>query len=559
MASEFKLPELGENIESGTVISVKVSAGDTVSIDQVIMELETDKAVIEVPSEVEGTIEKVSVKEGEEVKVGQVVLTVKEGSSAAPKKKEQTSETQPESKEEKPSEEKQSASKGEKSEPASKSAKKKSAGIVDFKIPELGENIESGTVAKLLVSVGDTVQKEQGLLELETDKAVAEVPSEIDGTIKEILIEEGDQVKVGQVAFKIASEVEEATQTESEPEEPERPSEPETEKVTKTKEETAQSEPKPLTAEYEKPRSPKDLAPAAPSVRRFAREIGININEVPGTGPGGRISVEDVKRYSKAINTQRKASSTVFKGFEAEALPDFSKWGKVAVQPMSKVRESTAKHLSYAWATIPHVTQFDKADITELEKLRKQYSQKAELAGGKLTVTAILIKVIEKALKKFPQFNASVDMSKMEIIYKQYFNIGVAVDTDRGLLVPVLKNVDQKNIIDLSVELTEMSKKARDRKLSLDEMQGGNFSISNLGGIGGTGFTPVVHSPDVAILGVSRSNVEPVYLDGEFQPRLMMPLSLSYDHRLIDGADAARFLRWVCEALEQPFLLSLEG
>jgi pyruvate dehydrogenase E2 component (dihydrolipoamide acetyltransferase) len=226
---------------------------------------------------------------------------------------------------------------------------------------------------------------------------------------------------------------------------------------------------------------------------------------------------------------------------------------------MNKVRETTAKHLSYAWATIPHVTQHDKADVTNLEKLRKQYSKRAEAAGGKLTVTAILVKVIEYALRKFPQFNASVDMAKKEIIFKKYYNIGIAADTDHGLLVPVIKNIDQKNIIQISVELSELSQKARNRKLSMDEMQGANFSISNLGGIGGTSFTPVVNSPDVAILGVSRSNMEPVYIDGEFQPRLMLPLSLSYDHRLIDGADAARFLRWVCEALEDPFLLSLEG
>jgi len=226
---------------------------------------------------------------------------------------------------------------------------------------------------------------------------------------------------------------------------------------------------------------------------------------------------------------------------------------------MNKVRETTARHLSYAWATIPHVTQHDKADITELERLRKKYATKAEQAGGKLTVTAILLKVIESALKVFPQFNASIDMNKKEIIYKKYYNIGIAVDTERGLLVPVIRDVDKKNIIQLSIELTEMSQKARNRKLTLEEMQGGNFSISNLGGIGGTAFTPVVNSPDVAILGISRSRMEPVYMDDEFRPRLIMPLSLSYDHRIIDGADAARFLRWVCEALEQPFLLALEG
>ncbi len=300
-------------------------------------------------------------------------------------------------------------------------------------------------------------------------------------------------------------------------------------------------------------------APAAPSVRRFTREIGININEIKGSGPGGRISVEDVKTHSKMINRQRDASDQILKGVAAESLPDFSKWGAIDKQKMSKVRETTARHLSYAWATIPHVTNFDKADITDLEQLRKKYGRIVEKAGGKLTVTAILLKIIEGALKKFPRLNATIDMQNKEIIYKKYYNISVAVDTDRGLLVPVIKDVDKKNIIELSVELGELAEKARSRKLSMEEMQGGNFSISNLGGIGGTGFTPVIHSPDVAILGVSRAQTEPRYRDDQFEPRLMLPLSLSYDHRLVDGADAARFLRWVCESLEQPFFMMLDG
>jgi pyruvate dehydrogenase E2 component (dihydrolipoamide acetyltransferase) len=392
------------------------------------------------------------------------------------------------------------------------------------------------------------------LLELETDKAVAEVPSDVAGIIKEISVKEGDQVKVGQAVMKIESESVKETIKETESEQPQS-----TEKETEQTKSTSQNVEEEVSSSlpYSKPSDPNALVPAAPSVRRFAREIGVDIHEVPGSGPSGRISVEDIKHYSKSRNTQSSAKQPAANTFQAEKLPDFSKWGEVDPQPMSKVREATARHLSYAWATIPHVTQHDKADITELEKLRKRFAKHVENAGGKLTVTAILIKVIEYALKKFPQFNASVNMNDNEIIYKKYYNIGIAADTDRGLLVPVIKNVDKKNIVQISVELTELSKKARERKLSLEEMQGGNFSISNLGGIGGTAFTPVVNSPEVAILGVSRSSTEPVYLDEEFKPRLMLPLSLSYDHRLIDGADAARFLRWVCEVLEQPFLLNL--
>jgi len=257
---------------------------------------------------------------------------------------------------------------------------------------------------------------------------------------------------------------------------------------------------------------------------------------------------------------QQRAASVVVSGLTpAVYLPDFSKWGEIEREPMSKVREKTATHLSGAWATVPHVTQFDKADITEMEKLRKQFAPKAEAEGGKLTMTAILLKICAAALRVFPQFNASVDMQNKEIVYKKYLNIGVAVDTDRGLLVPVIRDVDDKNIVDLSVELTQIAQKTRDRKLSLEEMQGGNFTISNLGGIGGTAFTPIVNAPEVAILGVSRSKYEPVYDNGKFEPRLMLPLSLSYDHRLIDGADGARFIRWVVEAIEQPFKIVLEG
>jgi pyruvate dehydrogenase E2 component (dihydrolipoamide acetyltransferase) len=243
----------------------------------------------------------------------------------------------------------------------------------------------------------------------------------------------------------------------------------------------------------------------------------------------------------------------------APPLGDFSRWGEVDRQPMRGIRRKTAEHLAHAWATIPHVTQHDVADITALEEFRHRYAKEAEAAGGNLTVTAVLVKTVAAALRKFPQFNASVDMASHEIVYKKYVNIGIAVDTDRGLLVPVIRDADAKNVTDISVSLVQLSEKARQGKLSLDEMQGGCFSISNLGGIGGTAFTPIVNAPEVAILGVSRARMEPVYREDQFVPRLMLPLSLSYDHRVIDGADGIRFLRWIVEALEQPFLLALQG
>ncbi|HSP06157.1 MAG TPA: 2-oxo acid dehydrogenase subunit E2, partial [Acidobacteriota bacterium] len=297
------------------------------------------------------------------------------------------------------------------------------------------------------------------------------------------------------------------------------------------------------------------MAPAAPSVRRFAREIGVDIQQVRGSGPRGRISVDDVKRFARTRNKEAAAAGPM----ALPPLPDFTKWGEVERKPMSSVRLKTAQNMSIAWNAVPRVTQYDKADITDLEEHRKRFSKKVETAGGKLTITAILLKVVASALKTFPQFNSTVDMARQELVYKKYCNIGVAVDTDRGLLVPVIRDADKKNILQLSVELNEMAEKARNKKLSLEEMQGGTFTITNLGGIGGTAFSPIVNYPEVAILGISRSSLEPVYIDGKLEPRLMMPFSLSYDHRVIDGADGARFVRWIAEALKDPFLLALEG
>jgi pyruvate dehydrogenase E2 component (dihydrolipoamide acetyltransferase) len=305
--------------------------------------------------------------------------------------------------------------------------------------------------------------------------------------------------------------------------------------------------------------------PAAPHVRRLAREIGVDIYEVKGSGPGGRVSEDDVKAHGKALvlSAATAAQAPQAGHFRQPHLPDFQKWGKIERVSMRGVRRKTAEHLAEAWNTIPHVTQHDRADITELEQLRARFAPKAEEAGGKMTVTAIALKVCAAALKVFPQFNASIDIEKEEIVYKQYINIGVAADTDRGLLVPVIRDVEKKNIVELAVELSQLSKKARDKKLAPSDMEGGTFTITNLGGIGGVGFTPIVNFPEVAILGLSRSRMEPEWINGKdggkFEPRLILPLSLSYDHRLIDGADAARFLRWIAEAFEQPFLLSVQG
>jgi pyruvate dehydrogenase E2 component (dihydrolipoamide acetyltransferase) len=300
--------------------------------------------------------------------------------------------------------------------------------------------------------------------------------------------------------------------------------------------------------------------PAAPSVRRIARELGVDIRQVSGTGPGGRITVDDVQGFVRAALSGGGASTGQAAGAgvpSAQPLPDFSKWGDVERKPISNVRRKTAEHLSHAWNVIPAVTQHDKADITDLEELRKKYSPMAERAGGKMTVTAIALKVLAGAIRKYPQFAASLDLQRGQLIYKKFSNIGVAVDTDRGLLVAVIRDVESKGIVELSAELAKVSEKARAGKLSLEEMSGGVITISNLGGIGGVGFSPIVNWPEVAILGISRGSYEPIWDGKQFTPRLMLPLSLSYDHRVIDGADAARFLRWVCDAFENPFVLAL--
>ena len=429
----------------------------------------------------------------------------------------------------------------------------------EFKLPELGENIESADVIAVLVKVGDRLIKEQSVIEIETDKATIEVPSTVEGVITEVLVKEGDNIQVGKTIVKVddSGEKKEPVNEKATPDEKPivKVEADKRKEVESPKEGVSELQP----GEYDnQPPVMKGSAPAAPSVRRIAREIGVDINEVKGTGSSGRISMEDVKAHSKKVHQERKSGGGF--GIKHEPLPDFTKYGAIEKVEMSKIRKVTAEHLSYAWAVIPHVTQFDNADITQLEKARKDYNAKLKDGESKLTVTAILLKIIASALKNFPQFNSSIDMETKEIIYKKHFNIGIAVDTERGLIVPVIKDVDKKNINQLSTEMGELAQKARDKKISLEELQGGCFTITNLGGIGGTAFTPVINSPEVAILGVSRGSYEPVYNGyGVFEPRLMLPLSLSYDHRIIDGADAVRFLRWVIEALEKPLKLLIDG
>jgi pyruvate dehydrogenase E2 component (dihydrolipoamide acetyltransferase) len=467
--------------------------------------------------------------------------------------------------------------------------------VADFTLPNLGENVPHGDVLRVLVKPGDTIAVDQPVLELETDKATIEVPSSVAGTIKEIKVKPGDKVKTGQVvlvvdngggpAAKAGTPADTAAPAEAAPpptaekagastpvdtqDEAEKAKAPAADAA--AKDDSARKRapvvdirerqaPLP-TAAPAPPVSSTASAPASPSVRRVAREIGVDIAQVTGSGPNGRISEDDVKAFAKNILSGLGGGALTPTPAlpRGVALPDFSKWGEVERKAMSGIRRKTAEHLTNAWLSIPHVTQFDKADMTVLEEIRPKYAAEAEKAGGKLTVTAVLTKIIATALKKFPQFNASVDIATESIVYKKYVHVGIAVDTEHGLLVPVVRNADQKNILQIAAEIQQLADKAKARKLSLDEMSGGSMSITNLGGIGGTAFTPIVNWPEVAILGVSRGSVEAVFKDGQFVPRQMLPLSLSYDHRVIDGADAIRFLRWVVDAVEQPFTVMLRG
>ncbi len=408
-------------------------------------------------------------------------------------------------------------------------------------LPELGDGIEAGDVVNILVAKGDEIEKDSILFELETDKAVVEFPSPQSGRIVEIHVQKGDTVTVGQLVVTLDIKGEKETSEETENSQTEKNIVRQHEQRPKPSHEP---ETQPLPEDEKEPGG--ELLPAGPATRKLARELGMDLSKVQGTASGGRITLDDVKSTVKHFLTSTPGSAVV----QTAELPDFSQWGPVERKPFSSLRRKVAENLSAAWSAVPLVTQFDEADITELEKMRKKNVELVKEKGGKLTITIFVMKALVTALKAFPQFNASLDVQHGEIIYKQYFNIGVAVDTPSGLIVPVIKNVDGKNFAELAIELTELSQQARDRKVPLEDLRGGNISVSNLGGIGGTGFTPLVNPPDVAVVGLSRSRMVPVWQEGTFEPRLIMPFSVSYDHRVIDGADGTRFTRLVAHEIE---------
>jgi pyruvate dehydrogenase E2 component (dihydrolipoamide acetyltransferase) len=465
--------------------------------------------------------------------------------------------------------------------------------MAEFILPELGEDVDEADVLKLLVAEGDTITLEQALLEIETEKATLDVPSSVVGVVTKIHVSTGDTIKPGQLILTVSAvgaetvapapdaPAPEAAAPEAAPEavvaEPAAEAtavevEPEVVEPSAAQEAEATPEPEaapaPVVAE-------RQAIFASPAVRKFAREIGLDLGAVSGSGPGGRISEEDVKQQARRLMTSlgsgggtsdaTAAAGAAASGggsvlYEPRGLPDFTQFGGVRRERLSRLRRTVSRNMTQAWTEIPHVTLQRSADITEMEELRQRYKGDAKAAGGNLTISVFILKILAAALKAQPLLGTSLDMETHELIYKDYVNIGVAVDTERGLVVPAIRNVDEKNIIDLSVELNEMAERARTNKLTLDDSRGGMFTLTNLGSLNTGYFSPIINPPEVGVLGVGRAQWTPV-LDAnkEWQPRLMMPMSLSHDHRVVDGADGARFMQWIVGAIDNPMLLALEG
>ncbi|MBT7309086.1 MAG: dihydrolipoyllysine-residue acetyltransferase [Gammaproteobacteria bacterium] len=413
-------------------------------------------------------------------------------------------------------------------------------------VPDIGD-FSGVEVIEIMVSVGDEVAAEESLVSLESDKAAMEIPSPLSGVVKELRVTLGDKVSEGDLILMMAVEATGAETTGAEAESPSEKPQPPSETV---------KSPPPEVAVASKSAEPPALPPsgrkshASPAIRRFARELGVDLSKVGGSGTKGRIVKQDVKQYVKSVlagtGTEQGGSA-----IPAIPLPDFSKFGEVESQPLSRIKKISGKHLHACWLNVPHVTQFDEADITTLEAFRQSNREDAEKRGVRLTPLVFIMKAVVAVLREFPQFNSSLDSENGQLIIKHYYNIGVAVDTPNGLMVPVVKGVDSKGVYDLAAELMEISSRARDGKLGAADLQGGTFSISSLGGIGGTQFTPIVNVPEVAILGVARSQMKPVWNGTDFEPRLMLPLALSYDHRVVDGADGARFVTRLSQLLNE--------
>lgn len=531
---EVKVPDIGD-YKDVPVIEVLVKAGDTVEAEQSLVTLESDKATMDVPSPAAGVVKEVKLKVGDSAGEGTLVLLLETGAAAAAP----ASTPAP-----------AAAAAPAASAAAAPAPVAAAASTLEVKVPDIGD-YKDVPVIEIGVKVGDTVTAEQSLVTLESDKATMDVPSPAAGVVKAILVKVGDSVSEGHaiVLLETSGGAAAAPAAASAPASAAAASAPAPAR--------AAAAPAPAAAPAVASAPAGRASHASPSIRKFARELGVEVVRVPGTGPKGRITKEDVTRFVKGVMTGAlaapgaAAAPAAGSGAGLDLLPwpkvDFAKFGPIDPKPLSRIKKISGANLHRNWVMIPHVTNNDEADITELEALRVQLNKENEKAGIKFTMLAFVIKAVVAALKKFPTFNASLDGDNL--VFKQYYNIGFAADTPNGLVVPVIRDADKKGLVEIAKEMADLSKAAREGKLKPDQMQGGCFSISSLGGIGGTNFTPIINAPEVAILGLSRGAMKPVWDGKQFVPRLILPLSLSYDHRVIDGAEAARFNAYLAAAL----------
>ena len=526
---DIKVPDIGGSTDV-EVIELCVAAGDTVAVDDVVIVLESDKATMEIPASDAGDVLEMKLAVGDKVSEGDVILLIESADTTTDDRSEPVADAKGAVETAAPDaqsiEDKTVAKRVETTQPR-----------VDIvSVPDTGGS-DKVTVVEVSIKVGDEVAEEDTLIVLESDKATMEIPSPYAGTVKQLLIKEGDTVGTGdpiaEVSIKGGKVV--TVSEESEPQNKPAVSQP------------AAAAPKADLAKPEKVNAAIEpgidhKVHAGPAVRKLAREFGVELSQVSGSGPKGRILKEDIQSFVKTRLKQGPVSAgTVGHGIPSVTLPDFSQFGPIERSPLSRIHKLTAENMHKSWLNVPHVTQFDDADITDMEAFRKAQKAVAESKGTKLTPLPFILKACAYAMNQYPQFNVSIDMDSHELIQKRYVNIGVAVDTPDGLVVPVIRDVDKKSLWQLAEECIELAGKAKDKKLKPAEMQGGCFTISSLGSVGGTAFTPIVNTPEVAILGLSKASIKPVWDGGEFKPRLMLPLSLSYDHRAVNGADAARF------------------
>lgn len=543
--TKIQVPDLG-GADQADVIEVLVSVGDKIEAEQALITLEGEKASMDVPSTEAGTVTAVLVSVGDKVSTGTAIVDLDTGSEASEGKPSEES-TEKDSEAAQSSEEAESEEKDTKKTTESGS-EAKSKQVQDIVVPDIGA--DQADVIEVHVAVGDEIEAEQSLITLEGEKASMDVPSSHAGKVTALSVKVGDKVAQGSVLGQIEVVGEGGASSEASGAKDEPSSQNQ-----KAGQETPSKSPAPRAAPQASAQANLSFSGvhATPSLRKRARELGVDLTQVTATGYQGRILNQDVQDFIRAVVSEPGAGAKA----NAPAPVDFSQFGEIEKKPFNKIKAMTGKHMSYCWATIPHVTQFGEADITEMEALRQQHKDQAKAEGVRLTPLAFITQILAKTLQEFPNFNASLDPSGGGIILKKYCHIGIAVETPAGLVVPVLRDVIGKSIMTLASEMGALSEKARDEKLGMGDMKGGCMTISSLGGIGGTAFTPIVNAPEVAILGVSKSYHKPVYRDGKFYPRLMLPLSLSYDHRVIDGAEGARFLTRFAELLEDVNNLSL--